>query len=457
MYDSRDEISLRELYLIFRSGLLAIILVAIIAGLTAFIYIGSKPDSYVATATVQVNLPTGASRSPEMGWLLPPPAVDSGTYTTAAFSREVVAAAFDLPNAGAEALRQLAERLELKGSDTSRSSDSPLLFRHEATAAHPEEAASVATAWAVATAGAINEALRESFAVTASEVVAELDARDAVYRQARGRVAEFAERDEREELKNRIAAALDVAHAAHLHAAELEQRIASLAAQRDLLQEALTSELPAEAGGGAPGAASGSAANLSMQLRALVTAGALDEETALLLERSVAAAAPAAQAEERDLLPFVLRVQLETVSGNLAGSRAELTLLREGMGQSAAELSAARSRLAELEERAELLERDVKEARASYSALADNMPLVQLQAEQVGKAARLAQSAVPSLTSTPRNRATITAAAALVAGLLTTLLVFLRAAIRDPSDVQSVAPPRGSIDPASGSVKRTSE
>ena len=46
MYEPRDEISLRELYLIFRAGFLAIVLAALVAGAAAFLYLSTMPVLY---------------------------------------------------------------------------------------------------------------------------------------------------------------------------------------------------------------------------------------------------------------------------------------------------------------------------------------------------------------------------------------------------------------------------
>ncbi|MFA7461417.1 MAG: Wzz/FepE/Etk N-terminal domain-containing protein, partial [Trueperaceae bacterium] len=97
MYEPRDEISLRELYLIFRAGLVAIVLAALVAGAAAFLYIGSRPASYEATATVQVNVPVADSANEEAAWLLPPAGIGMNSYRALANRPAVIAAGLGVP------------------------------------------------------------------------------------------------------------------------------------------------------------------------------------------------------------------------------------------------------------------------------------------------------------------------------------------------------------------------
>lgn len=50
-----DEISLRELYLVFKRGLLLISAIAAVAGLVAFAVMSFRPNTYEAESTVLIN------------------------------------------------------------------------------------------------------------------------------------------------------------------------------------------------------------------------------------------------------------------------------------------------------------------------------------------------------------------------------------------------------------------
>src|SRR5690625_5764784 len=61
-----DEVSLRDLYLIFRQGFVLIVVVALLAGAAAFLYASIQPDRYEAQATVLVT-PTPERRGDDAG------------------------------------------------------------------------------------------------------------------------------------------------------------------------------------------------------------------------------------------------------------------------------------------------------------------------------------------------------------------------------------------------------
>lgn len=447
MYEPRDEISLRELYLIFRSGLLAIVLAALVAGAAAYLYLGSRPDRYVAGATVQVNVPAPSTTSEEAAWLLPPAGIGFSSYAAIAHRSDVLAAAFGVNQSDVARLRELAGSLELNPIDTSQQARGQLAVAHLVTAPDPQEAAQRANAWAQATVEATTAALSQSVNANAEASARELAQREAELNAVRQQLTEFAEQDDRNAVGAQIAVHLQLQRDAMMRLAELDNLIASSRAQRDLLQSALEAR---------SGTGSGS---LEAQLRAMVGSGALDEGTAAQLERALAQLPPGATTGGQDLLTLVTRTQVETLTSQLAGYLAEREQLRVTLNGSNGEYAALRTQLTEMNQRFEQLELARRTALRAYESVSALTPLIRLQQGMIGTAAKVVVPATPPIQPEARSRLTLTLAAALVAGLLATLVVFLRAAVRAP-DPDLGPGPHGrelEIDQVSGNPRRTSD
>ena len=233
-----------------------------------------------------------------------------------------------------------------------------------------------------------------------------------------------------------------------LRSAELENLIVTTRARRDMLQAVLDSRTGANN------------QSLASQLNALVASGVLDEGTAAQLERSLSQLPATVTAGSADLMLLVSRTQLETLTSDLAGFVAEQELITRKMGEADQQITQLRSELAAVNQSAERLEQVLQRARSAYDSVAQLAPLIRLQQGFIGNAAKVVVEAVPPLEPKPRNRLTITLAAAVVAGLLATLLVFLRAAVREPSPPAERMGFNGrqfDIDRTSGNLKRTGE
>ncbi len=448
MYEPRDEISLRELYLIFRSGLVAIVLVALLAGSAAFIYLSSRPDSYEATATVQVNVPVPETTNEEAAWLLPPAGIGMSTYRALANRPTILADALEMPIESTEALREVAGRLELEAIDTGGQARGQLTVTHTASAPTADEAAEVANRWAQASAAAAVNAMVQSVDSGAAASTRELELREAELQAAVQALTEFARQDNRAVLTSMLAVQQELQGEATRRLAELENLMVTTSARRDMLQAVLDSRT------------GGSSQPLEAQLNALVASGHLDEVMAAQLESSLAQLPSSATAGGGDLMFIVSRTQLETLTSDLAGYAAEQELLTRKMSEASERITELRSELAEVNRTADRLEQVMFRARAAYDSVARLAPLIRLQQGVIGNAAKVVVEAVPPLQPTPRNRLTITLAAAVVAGLLATLVVFLRAAIREPEAPARTSSLQGrqyEIDHTSGGVKRTGE
>lgn len=448
MYEPRDEISLRELYLIFRSGLIFIVLAALVAGAAAYLYLSSRADSFVATATVQINVPAADSSTEEAAWLLPPAGIGVNSYRALANRPTVVAEAFELRTGDTEALREAVRKLELETINAAAQASGQLTFTHTASAPSPTEAADVANRWAQASVAAATNAMVQSVNSNAAASSQELQQREADLNEATETWTAFAQQDNRAALTSLLNVQQQLQRDALVRAAELENLIATTGARRDMLQAVLDSRTGL------------STSSLEAQLGAMVASGTLDAATAAQLESSLTQLPASVTSSGQDLMLLVSRTQLETLTSDLAGYVAEQQLLSRRLAGAAEQMVNLRTELAEVEETADRLQVERSRARASYDGVAQLVPLIRLQQSFIGNAAKVVVEAVPPLEPTPRNRLTITLAAAVVAGLLATLIVFLRAAIREPAPAPErlgINARQFEIDRTSGSVKRTGE
>ncbi len=168
-----DEVSLRELYLIFRRGLPWILGAALLAGTLMFVLTLRHVSVFEASATVLVSpLPvesTGAeSEGVEeaqltLGW---GGAVPFEVYNALASSQEVLenavsrASDANVDAAQLGAAGRVGERTRPNRADDS----TPLVFAHVVSHPNPDAAAALANAWATSTTQAVHRVRRASLA-----------------------------------------------------------------------------------------------------------------------------------------------------------------------------------------------------------------------------------------------------------------------------------------------------
>lgn len=425
-----DEVSLRELYLIFRRGFVTIVAVALAFALAAFGYLSTRPATYVASATVQVTAPQPTTTG-ELASLVPQVGMGVQSYTSLALSNAVLteslrsggeAAATDEDQAAdPEGLRRLMSSLKLAAIDTSNQSRGQLTVQHTATADSPKGAADLANAWAQASARAATEAMRGAVDVSVTAADRELAAREAELTVARDAWTAFSKEDARQALQSQLAQLAVQQASARSRLAELDILIVSNGARQALL--AAAAEARTEA----------SPTPLEAQVRALVDAGALDAATAAGLAAAISQLPAGVAAGDQSVLALVSRARLESLAADLAGQVAERDQLQNDSDRAEREATALRERLADLELRAATPQAALRNATAAYDRVAAVMPLLTLQQGMVDDAARVIIGASQPLEPKPRNRLTITLAACLVGGLLATLFVFLRAAVAEPA------------------------
>src|SRR5690625_5800476 len=108
-----DEVSLRDLYLIFRQGFVLIVVVALLAGAAAFLYASIQPDRFEEQATVLVT-PTPERRVDDAGSaIIQRTNVNYATYESLAFSQRVLDRTARAAGIPADELDDFTERLEL--------------------------------------------------------------------------------------------------------------------------------------------------------------------------------------------------------------------------------------------------------------------------------------------------------------------------------------------------------
>lgn len=249
-----DTVSLRELYLVFRSGLRLILAVALLCGLAALVYTLRQGRTYTSTAVVQVVQPRvsaqpGSSLDVSLSTVL-----NAGTYGAIALSPSNLTA--------------LAESLELESLDElghvevtsgpGPSSGEAITVSHVVkvpATRGAEWAATVANAWASATVAAARELLVAPFAEAGGRLAADVAAREAAYQAASEDWAGFLAVDERDELRRRLESLVDLDASRLARLGEMEAEAQALRARIASLREAgepvaaLTAELAAvEAG-----------------------------------------------------------------------------------------------------------------------------------------------------------------------------------------------------------------
>lgn len=424
-----DEISLRELYLIVRRGFAGIVVFSLLIGAVAFVYTTTRPVIYRAAASVQVVPPQlssqtlGADQVPQVS-------LNAQAYTLLARSNDVVADALGVASDPADAtLREFLESAEVRATDASSQARPSVNAEHAVTAPIAVLAAERANAWADASTTAAVAALRSPLDAAYVAATEEFTTREAELAAAEAAWAAFASDDARAQLTQRLEGLATIEAETDGQRVLLDRLIASTAAQRDLLASVVSAR------------EGGDASALADQLRALFDAGALDVESDAALRQALASsgasAGPGVPAEE--VVTLVAKTRLDTLTAELAGYVAERDQLTAGRAQLDAEAASLRTRLAELERQAAGLQRALTTAQAAHERLSALIPVLESQRSLAQGAARVVVRATPAVEPEPRNRVVVTLAAAVVAGLLATLFVFLREAVREPATAAATA------------------
>lgn len=357
-----DTVSLRELYLVWRSGLSLIIAVTVVVALAAMAFKLYQGRTFTAQAVVQVVRPR-VSNQPGSGLEVNVGSVvDAGTYEAVAENERTLAAVAEA--VGVESSEDLGDFAVARGPGPQ--TGDAITLTHQVTvdgAAGPELAASVANAWAEVTVEAVRELITAPLVTAGDRVAADVAAREQAYQEASEAWAAFLGVDEREELRMRLEALVDLD----------SQRMARL--------------------------------------------GQVEADVAAVNARLTAGAGDRSDAELRS---------------DLAALQAEAEHLRTELAESGRRGDELRGRLGELEREAAQLQRGVSAASLSYFRASPAATEIALLRELAAGSVSMAIPASPPLKVDDRNLITTIVGAALVGALLSTLLVFLRAAVREP-------------------------
>jgi uncharacterized protein involved in exopolysaccharide biosynthesis len=160
---SHDEVSLRELYLVLRRRALAIVAVALIAGVAAYAVVATRPSVFLAEATTVVaRAPievggTGLRFRPEVD-------VTFDTYQTLAFTRAVLEEVLPFHEAVDVGGLRNALRLERVAGPPNQA-PGLLAVAHHVRSEDAAQAAAAASAWAGATIATTRRLLLENLDV----------------------------------------------------------------------------------------------------------------------------------------------------------------------------------------------------------------------------------------------------------------------------------------------------
>ncbi|MDZ7800828.1 MAG: GNVR domain-containing protein [Trueperaceae bacterium] len=424
-----DEISLRELYLILRRGLPLILGLALLAGVAAYVVTSVRPNSYEAEATV-LSSPS-AVRVRDQGTLQfePGDVIGFDAYETIATSRAVFERTLQrLDDAlgddalGYRDLEGVAEVERVAGSQGN--GQASLIVAHRISWNDPELAAAFTNAWSEATVQQVRDTLLANLAPTQEDTAETVERRRAALDEIETELEAFSSQDPRDELRQRLSG--------------LAQRHASNDARLDTLDRRI-----ADARG-----------RLAAMGRA--PASALDDASLQLLRRApgpTAEEAPDGESADEALPNDALLIEgpnaavlADLAAADLAGAlreREAAEALRSRFETQGREL---RTRLAELDRRGEELQRRVRQAREAYTSVAELQPLIDYVADLTPGNTRMINSAQAPLEPTGPRKLLITALSVVVMGMLATLFVFLREAVRDPEASPDASRPRAPAD-----------
>lgn len=416
-YARSDEISLRDLYLILKRGLLWIVVAGLLAGVAAYAIVTVQPDRFRANATVRVApspIRVGGDGSLS---LAPSDDLSFDSYQTIASTPAVVQAVLEEVGAGVSANRfnSAATLIQVTGP-TRTEPGTPLIVTHSVTLGDGVLAARLANSWAEQTRRLFGESLATSLdplgassGEASRRLLDELDA-------AESALEAFESGDTSALITERILGLAERINATEERLATIDRQIAAGDARIAFLSE----ELEALAGG--------SAGDALRRLRLLESEGVVPAELtgaiAFLLEER-----PPDADLEVDVMTLIGSAQLQQLVTDLAGLDAERASVETQLGELEAQGRALQAELAGLNRQRTRLTREVENATASYQAVAELEPLIEVVAELSSAGGRLLSEASPPPGPVPERRLLIAATAALIGAALATLVVFLRAAI----------------------------
>ena len=229
-----DEISLRDLYLIFRRGLPLVLGVALLAALAAFAWVALRPDVFEAEATVTSTPPSVRMRQDASLIVVPegdgapsalaldtPRGHTGATYRTIAEGRSVFDATIDrLVSDGTPA--PMREELEAAAElEVAAEGQTPLIVAHRVRWDDAQLAATYANAWAQTTVEQARDALLADVEQMLDVTLAVRDERLAQVQALESSLAALDAEGAQQPERARIERDLALANRAHAAVAEL--------------------------------------------------------------------------------------------------------------------------------------------------------------------------------------------------------------------------------------------
>jgi uncharacterized protein involved in exopolysaccharide biosynthesis len=393
-----DEISLRDVYLIFRKGLPLILILSALAGILAFVVSSFLPKVYEAETTVLISPPAVNVEGTQNLSFRPSSEVSFEAYETLAKSRGVLgeaARAVDAELSYSDIEGTVRELIGPQGAGQSV----PLLASHTVRDSNPERAAQLADAWANATLTTVQNSLFanvEPINEVTKQALEPLRADLAAAQQA-------LETFEASDTTDALSATLT----------NLGQLIA--AAKSGVVT---TSQLSLSQTGEVPQPRADEPINLASNLQA-GTQFNLDQEIAAR-EAYLASLGTNSTAQDR---------------AELASLKARKTLLQEQLSTYENQFQETRQTLASLERQRRELESALQNSEEAYQSVLQLQPMIAYVSQLSPTNTRLLSSArdsssgsEPSEAVAPR-RLLNTALATVVVGLLSLVFVFLREAV----------------------------
>jgi len=435
---AEDEISLRELYLIFKGGLAWILALSLAAGAVTFLAMHLQPVRYRATATVRLT-PLQPPQAPSTSGQDPSATqnvlnlagiaqIGFDAYRTLALSQDTLHATLAAMDTVPHGLTTANLADDLTMSKLAGGGNDPLVIAQSVTYGNPRIAADLANAWATASAAAVRTAIAGDMKhldqTLATQLVTASDALNA----AQTKWSAFQKTDDRTSLQAQLTALDGRVTGAQQRLDALERMMASTQAKQSMLRAIVQARTH------------GDATSLTTQVGALASAGAIAPTLAGALTRALADTPGGMAQSPQDAATVVARAQLQQQAGDLAGYVAERATIRKQLAGFAQQQSDLRARLANQQMNAEQLQRQLDSATSSYQQLASVTPVLQAAGTLAPEMASLFSRA--SLPEAPLGHRTVMAAvvAFVLAFFVATLGVFLRAAVVEES---RAAPPPG--------------
>lgn len=418
MNEYNDEISLRDLYLILRRGLPLIVLITVLAAAAAFVIISLQPENYEASTTVLVTpTPVRAQDSAGVGFIQRAD-LSFATYEALAYSRPVLQGVIDragLTDTDVTAFRKRASVASLVGSQRPEQA-AQLIISHTLSAADAQQAANLTNLWAELTIQSVQDTMlailepsRSGASVELTELGTQLVTLELAWEQ-------FQARDNRTLLEAQLTSLAKRSAESGESLELIDRNLAAAQARQAALADALAQQ---DAAAVDPELDPASTLAL-LGSRGLVSAEASAELTAFLRGAT----------GDQQLIGLLLGLELQQQTGNIAALLAERDATTAQLASYEDQAQLLRSQISELTRERTEAERELRLLSVRYEEAAALVPTLDYVHRMIPSNSGVLDVAVPPNGPISSRRMLVTVIAALVAGLLALVFVFLREAVR---------------------------